>query len=112
MVRRGRIDRRQELEPALVRGPTDRRGVSRQAEHGNGRPVFRRLNRLWHGRRHWARFVPIHSSEKAIDDTIGNRASQALKSIGGAKQIEKANDIERRELEKRFNQDSIRSEGQ
>lgn len=41
---------------------------------------------------------------KAIDDIIGNRASQALKSIGGAKQIEKANDIERRELERRFHQ--------
>lgn len=48
--------------------------------------------------------VRLHSSYRPdeIRKAIGERAFQALKSIGGAKQVEKSNDFERRELEKRF----------
>lgn len=40
----------------------------------------------------------------AIDKAVGGKASQVLKTIGGASRIEKATDFERRELEKQFHQ--------
>ena len=48
--------------------------------------------------------VRIHSSHRPseIEQDIGPRSWRALKSIGGAKQVDKSNDFERRELERRF----------
>jgi hypothetical protein len=56
--------------------------------------------------------VRQHSSYRPdeIRKAIDERAWRALKSIGGAKQVEKSNDFERRELERRFIQ--AFSEGQ
>lgn len=66
-----------------------------------GRPQSLEASQAW---QKTLEAVRRHSSHRLpeIERDIGPRSWRALRSIGGAKQIDKSNDFERRELERRF----------